>query len=408
MLKNDNLDRRMNEYMQDFSYTEEAELMADIADMEANSTWHHDVKTSDILLTAISAPMDANPVAKQFNLDPTLALEAAGIDSLHLVVSLRFNGEEVPPPYKSHFVADNTAWGTIKNAAKLDGSALGRMDPKIMAEVLNDGLFVARGYSLVLERYDKCFAIHSDNYLPMPISELISEAKEVLKKEFGEMAFCGGHNEHAYTSCLWELPDSRDKLLQAYQDELNKAVKKGVAPKVHYASDFTPGIRFYSSDTASSAARLIPVFITRGGVEVRLVDGIAVRHEMTSSSKYGMELFREKAGEMYAQFTSAAEKAGELSKVFIYNSANCVTSLCKKFNIPKKYGSLAVEEIQTAQGSDTSVTALDIYIAMSNMVEYAKAIGATDAIALELQEKVAKVLKVTDWNEHDVTGNVAW
>lgn len=395
-----NYDRRLDCYKVDFGYGAEHEqaLIAEVGKMEANSEWIDGVETNSLELSNVDA-LSALEEAGKYGIGYDTALET-GTDGTQLILHRLWNGARV----KSWCVRDS-ARGTLYESAKLSGSALGRMSPEKLAETLNNGLHTARGKSLVLTRYGKVSAVHSDaagGYRIMPISELVQTTREELQWRFGELVFQGGHNEHRYTSAVWTLPDSQADLVLAYEDALAEAGS-------HYAVNFMPAVRFFASDTAISSARLIPLFVMKNGREIRLHDGIKVEHERnTHGRKDGVDLYREQLGGLYAMFADAAAKAEELSHIEILNPVNAVVSLCRKFGIKKKWGCFAKEEIERLAVNVASLTAHDVYLSMTGIAADAKARRASSSTVNFLTEAVARVLTVTDWDEHDVSGIVGW
>lgn len=447
----------LDSYEANFGHGPEAEqrLFDEVKEMEANSKWEYGIGSKSLSLSPISAPIFAEDVARTYGLDVDLAKDTSMDSGTHLVLHRFYNGASVWAK-----CVRSTARNSLYETAKLNGTALGRMGADKLAETLNNGLAVAKGTSIILERYGKISAVHSDaagGYKVMPISELLDIVKEEVGTKFGRMIFKKGHNQHSYTSAIWYLPDAKNALTKAYATALSNAVSNRYDPQV-----FMPAIRFFASDTAASAARVIPLFVSPNGYEIRLVDGVQVRHErkakketqptptgntgpvagqqslfgptvtangltgvvlagMSSSTPKpsapaadeldGVDLFRKEVKNLYAMFTDAVKKAGELSKVEIWNGENCIVSLCKKFSISKKYGDAAREEVRNLTltlGPDECLSAHDIYLAMNRVVTEAVQKGATTKAINFHAEAVAKVLSVTDWSEHDVGGVVAW
>lgn len=394
----------LDDYCVDFKAgeAEEANLLAEVELMEANSIWLEDIPSSQLCLTSIEAPMFADEAAVQYGLDTDTCADTA-INGTRLILHQEYNGETV----RSYCVR-SSAVGTLYETAKLRGSALGRMLPFKLAETLNNGFAVANGNSLLLIRYDKVSAVHSgasSGYKIMPISQLLKTTKKQLSERFGTVEFRGGHNEHSMTSALWYLPEAKDRLQSAYNDALDAAATNSV-----HAIDFMPAVRFYSSDTATTSARLIPVFTSSEGVEIRFVDGVAVKHEKHVSTKDGVALYKEETDKIFPMFYDAMEKITELAKIEVRHPQNCVIGLCKKLNIPKKYGEYArmeVEQYSTDEYGETPMSAHDVYLSMCRIVTEARLASASRNSINFLSDQVARVLNI-DWAEYDVGGQVSW
>lgn len=405
------LDRKIDCYAIDFTAGEETELLDEIDAMESHDRWIHDVRANELSTVEVAYPMDAMKVAEEYDLDYELTLDTAQDGNMKMILRQDMDrelaAERLVPPAFASCLRGSARGGLYDNAAKLNGPALGRMEIPILCETLNNGTEVNPGKLLLLERYGKVSAIHSDaagGYCIMPISELLKVTKELISKQFGRMKFLGGSNSHSYTYAKWALPDAQGALVKAYEDALKGAVAR------HFAVDLMPAVKFFTSDTKKSSARLIPIFITSRGAEIQLVEGVAVKHERVaagSTAPQGVEKYAEQTANIYAMFTDATEAAKELSRIEIWNPANCVVSLCRKYNIGKKYGEAARGEIERLSAGSPCVSALDVYMAMNNIVVEAKMMGARASVLMMLQENVAKVLRA-DWADHDVGGVVAW
>lgn len=372
-------------------FYEQTDLLNEVRDMENNSEWIEGVASSDIRLDSLF-PMEVFDKASMYGIDETIAMETAQ-SGTKLIVT---DGSRVLP-------IRDCARTALMETAKLQGSALTRMNPTVYAECLNYGFSVARGSSILLVRYGKVSSCHSDaegnGYAVMPISELLESTIETAESLFGQLDFKAGYNSHSYTQAVWELPDSKRELSELYQSAL-----EAVNCTPRRQSEIMPCLRFGSSDTSGSCATLIPLF-RAGDRYVRLSDGVRIRHTRGRNGEYGMELYRKEIRDIYAKFTDSAEIMKDLAATDIYNAENCVVSLCRKFNIPKKYGEAAREEVSRYSGI---LSAFDIYLAMSIIPADAEAKRAPQYIVSNLDETVARIARIQDWDEYDVGGMVSW
>lgn len=385
------MDRKYDEYS--FTTETQTDLVEEVCQMEANSEWKPGIISKELRLEAIEAPMYAQDAALRYGLDADLMADTAENTKL----LLDYFGEKM--------MVRDTARSTIGETAKLYGSALGRMGTPLMAETLNNGLSVARGNSLILMRYGKVSAVHSDaegGYQVMPISRLLDISYNALQRDFGDVEFQQGYNSHGFTSAVWALPDAQNDILTAYQDALQGAVSH------NFGINMMPAVKLMTSDTASSCARLIPVFLFHG-TELRLVDGVSIKHtkRYVVNGKSGIEAFADGAGDLYARFKSCAEVISHLGQIPVRNGCNCVVSLCKRYDIPKKYGEAARRLAERFTSGGRVISAHDIYLCMNEAVVEAKRLGAGCLQIVNLQEAVAKIINA-DWPAHDVGGTVAW
>lgn len=386
------IDKRLDCYEMHFNRGEEDALIAEVNEMEANSSWVHDINSSSMELYGMDGPMFARGAADDYHLDYELALDTAD-NGTGLLVNTGYSYELVR----------DTARSSLYETAKLNGSALGRMCPTLLSDTLNNGLQVAKGSTLMLMRYGKASALHSNaegGYQVMPISELLRITLSMIHRRFGTGDFIEGYNSHGYTSAIWELPDAQQKILDIYAKAL-----LGLGSR--YPVNFMPAIRFATSDTAASCATLEPVFyFPKTNAAVRFVDGVRVRHSKRGKDS-AMDVFETEAEDMFARFEESAEAIKKLASITIYNGCNAVVSLCNKLGIAKKYGEAARIEMERLTVGGQGVSAHDLYLCMTEALAEAENSNASNSVIRDLEEKLAKILKA-DWTEHDVGGVVAW
>lgn len=384
----------------EYNTLNEAALLTEIEEMELNSKWTPGIRSKDLVVGEIGSPIEAGSVSYDLKIPYELVYDTV-MGGTKLLIS---NGDR---KYGAPtWCIRDTARNSLYETAKLKGSSLGRMTQQNLSITLNKGLEVARGYTLMLERYGKVSAFHSDSsggYRIMPISELLTIAKSELDSRFGGSVFVAGMNSHDYTQAVWELPYAKDDLLDVYQKAMVGAVSSC------HTIDFMPAVRFASSDTASSSASLIPLFKLPSGTYFRLGDGIQVEHERTLrvGAIDGVELFEERAKDLFAQFNETADIIAKMSLTEIWNPVNTLVGICNKLKIPKKYADAAREEVERFCVTSRVMSMHDIYLSMAECVGYARQLNASKNVIFNLEESVAKALTL-DWKTFDVGGIVAW
>lgn len=304
-----------------------------------------------------------------------------------------------------------TAMGGLHNAAGLNGPAFGKMDKSIEATVLQHGLDVATGHSQVLLRGDKISGIHSSKYVIMPISEMIDGIEKALTANFGEIVFDCGSISHSKTTARWYLKEAQPKLMQQYQDALTVS---GVCIN----TDWMPIVDFVSSDTADSAARLIPGFLNQDSGDVfRFSEGIAVEHKRQSdrSGKEGVELFLHRVNELYALWEEGANKIKEMASFILRHPENALIELSIKVGISKKYAAKCLETLESIMINAPVITMHEVYLCLSMAPRFAKTEAdplhlPSPTLLAKLQEAVARVLTIPtkEWATFDVAGHSSW
>lgn len=388
--------RRTDDYVTDLYSFED--LKTEIADMEANSTWIPSVTTSAIRSYPIPSAMFVPEIQANTGMDEDLLLDTATGAEIYVTLP---NGK----PY----CVRNIGRFTLCDRANIAGSALSREIPEDFSTTLNLALKVAKGACLVLERYGKISAFHSDasnGYRIMPISELLNIVHGELLKKTQNPIFVTGLNSHDFTKCIWSLPDIREQVIASYKTAIPLETQKRWD-----LEEMTPALRFSSSDTSTSAASVTPVFINNKGRFIRLSEGIRVKHSRSASDTKldGIDLFKQEVEtNLWSKFADMAEAAKRLSAVEINHPENAVVSLCNRFRIPRKYGDNAREQVLMFTQSG-SVSAFDIFLAMSEALSYAQECGLGDTIFFTFEEKLYGTLHPSfDWKTLDVGGIVAW
>lgn len=382
---------------QDFYKVEELE--AEVRDMEANSEWVRQYESSEFKLEPLM-PIDVWTKAQQYGWSEALTMETA---------QEKVGSQLYLTAYNSAYLVRNCAKGSLMETAKLFGSALGRMSPAAYAETLNCGFDVANGTSMMLLRYGKVAALHSEGaggYEIMPISTLLDCTVKELEDRFGDVRFIGGYNSHEYTEARFELEDAKAYLVAVYEQALMDAGSKSA-----YNIDFTPVVRFCSSDTSNACATLQPLFSMGPNRDIRICDGVKVKHSKKglADGKSGVEIYKEEISTIYAKFENSANAIRRLAGITVYHPDNVVVGLCRKFGIPKKYGTAAYEEIEMYRGGEgCSMIAHDVYLAMTAALESAKDKEASRLVINGIDEALAKIAQIEDWSEFDVAGVVAW
>ena len=392
----------------EFRTHSEADLLREVDVMEDNSKWTGGIMSKQLKLDSIDGPMFVTEVMSKYAaLVYDVTYDTASCDECTKLLLLPGNSAVVDGQSKP--IAKcirNTARASLYETAKLNGSALGEMHQSRLADTLNNGLHVAKGTTLMLERYGKVTALHSDangGYRPMAISMLLKITMKALSDRFGTPDFKFGLNRHDYTYAVWDLPDVQNELVSKYQAALENSVS------FHHAIAFMPAVRFSSSDTAASSATLVPQFKLPSGVYFRLVDGIQVKHKRSTRQgvKDGLELFEEEAGKIFAKFEETAEIIKKMGETEIWNPVNCLVGICNKLKISKKYADAAREEVERFAATSACCSMHDIYLSMAETVGHAERNGASQKTIRTIEESIAKVLTM-DWEEFDVGGVVAW
>lgn len=366
-------------------------LLNEVRTNEETTEWIPGVVSKNIKISAF-VPIEAYGVSEETGIPYDIVIDTGENTQL----MLEYGGKK--------YCLRDTARNTMLETAKINGSALNKLSPHLLAEVINRCLTVAKGDSLLLKRGGKVCALLSDNiYKVMPIQELLDVTNKTITDKFGKPSFIEGENNYSYTSVIWELPEVQEEILEAYDDTVIAHTSR------LYGRAFMPAVRFITSDIGQSAATLIPLFKHKKGAYFRFNDGIKVAHKLNLSGKpVGVEAYEEAIQSIFAKFQDMDKTLGVMAKCEITNPLNTLVGLCKKAGISKKYASEAYDDINNFTGNGSCGCYMDdIYLAIAGCTATAKHMGVKGYKLLELEESVAKILSY-DWTEFDVSGIVSW
>lgn len=380
-----------------FCQTEDEEkFLLEVEETELETLWLEGIPSREIRLAAIPSLIETGIISEKYGLNLEKTYSNAE-DGTGLILNCSNHWYNV----------SSIARSTLYETAKIWGSALGRMSYSDLAEILNKGLRIARGDSLILIRQGKVMALHSSgNYCVMPISDLIGITKQSLAA-YGQVVFSHGYHSNQYTMAVWSLPDIQEKLLAAYRDAL-----LGTTSRCQEVN-FIPAVCFSASDTAHSAASLKPVFLKTNGVSLSFNPGICVKHERKRTGElYGLDLYEQEVGTIYDKFQESMGVLRRMAAMDIYHPVNCVVGLFNWINrkhqvIPRKYADVIRQQVENISINAHSVSAHDIYLSMVDCVALAQQGGASLGTWLNMSDAIAKVLTV-NWTKFDVGGSVAW
>ena len=165
-----------------------------------------------------------------------------------------------------------TAYKTLLDRAKINGTALPKLSRGTLAGVLNECLHLFESEALVLVRDEKVSAVHSGDktdYAVLPIDELLETLDGMLGIRFPDSVFTGGYADHSIVSGMWTMPKQKESLLGAYTKMLDKY---GISH-----CDYTPGIRFVTSDTGIASAK-VSALLFGGKHPIHIGGCVAVDH----------------------------------------------------------------------------------------------------------------------------------
>lgn len=397
--------RQRDSWEEYFHREAESSLMESVSEMEECSEWIPGITARDIRLEAIDdGPLFLHEQMQMYHMDNESLFEETAQTGTQLLI---YTGVGYYPGGHCYELVRDTAVGGLHRVARLNGNSLSQMTRRKYCETMNNGFETAKGTALGLIRYGKLSGLHSGaegGYMTMPISRLLDITADTITKRFGTAVMAGGYNSHGFTRAMWELPNAQSRLIDMYQKAL---ISGGLNSQ--YAVNFMPGVDFYSSDTAASAASLDPVFFKPNGTPLHFIDGVKVKHLRRGDAKdrEGLDLFAEGADSIFARFEDVTKVIAKLAGIKIYNPENCCIRLCNRYHISPKYGQAALEEISRIALGEMYISAHDLYLGMTEVLSEAERCDASQKVMTKLEESLAKIVR-TDFSEDDISGTVSW
>jgi hypothetical protein len=297
-----------------------------------------------------------------------------------------------------HYPVRDTAYKSLLDRAKINGTALPKLSRDDLAHVLNACLALHRDNALLLVRGQKISAAHSGDekdYSILPINELMEGLKAKLDERFPGNIFENGYSDHALTSAAWSLPGQKDDLLGAYHKTL---AAQGKAVSV---AKLVPGVRFSTSDTGVASAKVSALLL---GLRYPIQIGGMVSTEHRGQSK--TEDFQNSLDMLFAQFEDSVARLEKLTSVYLDYPVNAMTAVSRKLSMPKKAALEAVGMFEMAQGKEKA-TAHDVFMAMQEIMFMLKSENTPESKMLLLEEAMARALTL-NWSQYDTAKAVGW
>ena len=164
----------------DFYTDDEEQFTRAVTHMAESAEWIPDVTSKVLRIEAMDGPLEGLTNAGRYNIRDEVIRDTGERTMLVVRNGLQFD------------CVRNTAMPSLFSTAKISGSALGRLSPYNLSQVLNLCLEVAKGNTLLLRRGEKVSAFLSDSkggYVVMNQNELYDIFMNGLEK-FGTLWSC--------------------------------------------------------------------------------------------------------------------------------------------------------------------------------------------------------------------------
>lgn len=358
-----------------------AELFGYQKQVNDRSTWTH-CAVNQLHVEPLNRNSSCYPALKEFA--PGVSQEAVEDSFNNLGLAIRFDQKLYP--------VRETAYKSLLDRAKISGSGLNKLTKDELAQVLNTFLGHFRSEALVLVRDEKISAVHSGDeadYSILPIDRLLNVLHSKLGDRFPGNVFEGGYSDHAITSAAWSLPDQKEDLIGAYASLLASKGKSAMASRL------MPGVRFLTSDTGISSAKVAALLL---GAQhpIHIGSCLAVDHRHNAS----ITDFDHALDQLFAQFGESMSRLQHLLEIELDYPVNAMTRVCKKLSMPKKAAVEAIAMYEMTYGGGPA-TAHDVFLAMQEIPFIMKTSGAPESKLLALEENIARALSL-NWDDYDL------
>jgi len=321
---------------------------------------------------------------------PKISEAAVKDTAKNLGLAILYNGKYYP--------VRDTAYKCLTDRARISGNALSKLTKRDLADILNTCMGLYGDSALLLIRDQKVTAVHSGDekdYTILPTGELLEALKVKLDERFPGSVFDAGYTDHSRVSASWSLPGQREELLETYQKMLIEQGKTAMAGRL------MPGIRFNTSDTASSAAKVSALLL---GLQqpIHIGDIVAVEHRRQAK----VEDFSDALDMLFAQYKDAVIQLQSLNDIYLEYPVNAMTRVCKTLKLPKKAALEAVKMFEVSYGGGVS-TAYEVFMGMQEIMFILKTAKTSEGKMLTLQEAMSRALTVK-WADYDLAKAVNW
>lgn len=291
-----------------------------------------------------------------------------------------------------YYPVRGTAYKSLLDRAKINGTALPKLSRQRLASVLNDCLGLFSSETLLLIRDEKISAAHSGDpmdYSVLPIDELLKILARKLDDRFPGSVFQGGYCDHSLASATWTMPGQKEDLIGVYAKLLASQGKATLAAKL------VPAIRFVTSDTGVASAK-VSAMLEGTQYPIHIGSCIAVDHRHQSK----VDDFETALDQLFAQFGDSVTRLQKLLEIPLSYPVNAMTRICKKLSLPKKAALEAIGMFEMAYGGGPA-TAHDVFMAMQEIPYILKSDHTPENKMLAVEENMAKALTLK-WSDYDL------
>lgn len=283
-----------------------------------------------------------------------------------------------------------TAVGTLKDRARIKGTALSDVKKQVLANILNECLKVAKGDALLRISEGKVRGVLSGDekdYAIISMPELFMIASAYISADQGAR-FRYGYADHNMAQISWQIIST--ELTKAYGELMEEHGKKPFG-------DIRVLIRVTSSDVGASGANIFYSMLD-GNHTIILGEALRIKHQY----KRGLEEFTCNMESLFQYYKQKLKNIGRLCDIQIRYPVNTLAELMKKQSFGKKLIAETVERFKAAFGEEPC-SAYEVYCGLCESLFFAKKNDSSAASMIKLEEKIARCISLR-WHDYDIPG----
>jgi hypothetical protein len=278
----------------------------------------------------------------------------------------------------------NIAYPSLYDRAHVSGSALGKLSGENLSKVLNLCLQTADKDTIaqLVVCGNSVSAVHSDEYVRLPSEKVFQDIDSILKERFSSFKFRSGHIDHSLMVADYDIADKR--ISSQYGDMLE-------------GLNVTTAITVATSNIGLSGVRISPQFL-HDGTDFIIGKPLIVKHKGKNAT---MDKIRENANMTYSLINKSIVSFSKMQEIPIQYPVPCFCNVAKRIGIPKKLAMAALEDYKMEVENKLLSNALELYIALTEVLSYAKYEKMPDHEIDDLKETVGRALSI-NFSDYDI------
>lgn len=190
--------------------------------------------------------------------------------------------------------------------------------------------------------------VGSDDYVYLPIPELLETLEKEGRKLFPALAFSGAMVSHSFVKFTYKLNDTK----------LEREIAR-VLSGVGYTGSMNPMLVFVTSNIGLSGANLYPVVELDHGAVMELQQPLTLEHKGQAS----LQKFSDNIGKLAAAYAGLPARLQELADTGIAHPAQCYRNVAAKAGVPVSVYTDGAADFEEVYGE--MATFLDLYSEMA-------------------------------------------